>query len=798
MSISKRSLCTFLLLLFISNSSYSQYIIQGTILDGQGKPIPEASVTTKGKKGSTISDKDGIFILKIKDNKKATVFVSSPDYKKIKTNVSGNSILDIIMVSKDQDEEGHVVFLKGNGPNGQSADVIVEQGDNYLSGLNGYPQNYNKAFILIKKAALQNYPFAQAYLGLMYYRGYGVKPDLSEAMNWLEKAAAQEEPYAFIGLGLIYLEGISVGHDYAEAMKWFKLAAEKGDPYAYIFIGKMYRDGNGVEQDYTEALKWFKLAAEKKEPYAYVCIGEMYRDSNIGDGDYTEAMEWFKKGADQKHPDALFDIGVMYSNGLGVEKNYTEALKWYELSAKEGNYLAFRRLGDVYFKGEGVDIDYSEALNNYLKAADNNFLKAQYNLGVIYENGYGVDKNYDEAIKWYKQAANQGLAVAQYNLGVYYENIEKNYIEAVKWYRKAANNNYASAQNNLGTLYQEGLGVDKNEMEAFTWYTKAAEKGNVNAQHNLGNMYYEGSVVEKDLIKALEWYSKAASSGLFQIPFDNKTSQPIIDYSILARDQANTQLSFYSFNSEENVHNNNHYTLFDVNPSTTIIDEYPKRLALVIGNSDYPLAPLKNPTNDAQDVALKLEELGFDVILRINLDHREMDETLISFCHKSSEYDAALFYYSGHAFQEDDGINYLIPAKQAINQDNPKYDCVNMRQYIEILNGTTIKYKIIILDACRDNKLTSTIRTFKTGLSSMSDRDCFILFSTQAGRTAADGISHRNSPFTESFLNELDTPNITLSNMAKRMQSKVSEKTNKTQIPAIFDNIVGDFYFNIK
>jgi ABC-type sugar transport system substrate-binding protein len=40
-----------------------------------------------------------------------------------------------------------------------------------------------------------------------------------------------------------------------------------------------------------------------------------------------------------------------------------------------------------------------------------------------------------------------------------------------------------------------------------------------------------------------------------------------------------------------------------------------KRVALVIGNSSYQQAPeLRNPKNDATDVAAALRELGFQVI----------------------------------------------------------------------------------------------------------------------------------------------------------------------------------------
>ena len=48
-----------------------------------------------------------------------------------------------------------------------------------------------------------------------------------------------------------------------------------------------------------------------------------------------------------------------------------------------------------------------------------------------------------------------------------------------------------------------------------------------------------------------------------------------------------------------------------------------KRLALVIGNGAYTSAPpLKNPPNDARDMAASLRTLGFDVTSGINVNQR--------------------------------------------------------------------------------------------------------------------------------------------------------------------------------
>jgi hypothetical protein len=57
-----------------------------------------------------------------------------------------------------------------------------------------------------------------------------------------------------------------------------------------------------------------------------------------------------------------------------------------------------------------------------------------------------------------------------------------------------------------------------------------------------------------------------------------------------------------------------------------------KRLALVIGNSAYKHTPgVNNPGNEAADVAAKLKQVGFEVIVGRDLDTIAMDRTIRSF-----------------------------------------------------------------------------------------------------------------------------------------------------------------------
>ena len=85
-----------------------------------------------------------------------------------------------------------------------------------------------------------------------------------------------------------------------------------------------------------------------------------------------------------------------------------------------------------------------------------------------------------------------------------------------------------------------------------------------------------------------------------------------------------------------------------------------KRYALIIGNAAYKNEPLKNAVNDATDMEAKLKQLGFTTVLITNANLEEMERAISNIAIKAKGYDAVMFYYAGHAIQQN-GENYLIP-----------------------------------------------------------------------------------------------------------------------------------------
>jgi TPR repeat protein len=107
-------------------------------------------------------------------------------------------------------------------------------------------------------------PEVQYDLGVMYYKGIGVKKDLQAASRWFEVAAHQGHPRAQNDLAVMLLKGIATGSpNSSKAYPWFLKAAEQGFADAQFNLGLMLSTGkgHGMPQHFTLAYMWFEIAA---------------------------------------------------------------------------------------------------------------------------------------------------------------------------------------------------------------------------------------------------------------------------------------------------------------------------------------------------------------------------------------------------------------------------------------------------------------------------------------------------------------------------------------------------------
>ncbi|HHF5617494.1 sel1 repeat family protein [Haemophilus influenzae] len=119
------------------------------------------------------------------------------------------------------------------------ADTLEQQ---FQQGLTAYEQsNYQTAFKLWLPLAEQGDANAQAYLGLAYTEGRGVRQDYTEAVKWFRKAAEQGHANAQAILGFSYLLGKGVQVNKSLAKEWFGKACDNGDQGGCKYYGKLNR-----------------------------------------------------------------------------------------------------------------------------------------------------------------------------------------------------------------------------------------------------------------------------------------------------------------------------------------------------------------------------------------------------------------------------------------------------------------------------------------------------------------------------------------------------------------------------
>ena len=231
-----------------------------------------------------------------------------------------------------------------------------------------------------------------------------------------------------------------------------------------------------------------------------------------------------------------------------------------------------------------------------------------------------------------------------------------------------------------------------------------------------------------------------------------------------------------------------------------------RRVALVVGNSAYKhAATLRNPGNDANDVAETLKKVGFDVVLGLDLDQQGFARTIEQFARALDDADVGLFFYAGHGLQMNER-NYLVSTNAKLeNEFLLSSETIELDAIVRLMESK-VPINLVFLDACRNNPLAENLRRslaslkrgalLGRGLARMEahGRDTLIAFAAAPGQEAADG-SDRNSPFTAALLKHLPKPGLEVSDMLKEVAADVRRDTRNSQRPQQLSDMTKTFYF---
>lgn len=234
-------------------------------------------------------------------------------------------------------------------------------------------------------------------------------------------------------------------------------------------------------------------------------------------------------------------------------------------------------------------------------------------------------------------------------------------------------------------------------------------------------------------------------------------------------------------------------------PSFLSAQAYQKRLALVIGNSNYQNGgSLPNPVNDATAIAASLQSVGFEVMKYQNVTQKEMKMAINAFGQKLNGYEVGVFYYAGHGIQNK-GMNYMIPVEADLQtEEQIEFDCVAADRVLAYMDAAQVKVNVIIMDACRNNPFERSWHRSASGngLAMMNaPTGTLIAYATAPGRVASDG-QGSNGLYTSALLKYLNDPKLSIEQVFKKVRTEVTEKSAGAQVPWETTSLTGDdFYF---
>lgn len=138
--------------------------------------------------------------------------------------------------------------------------------------------------------------------------------------------------------------------------------------------------------------------------------------------------------------------------------------------------------------------------------------------------------------------------------------------------------------------------------------------------------------------------------------------------------------------------------------SSYVFESQPRRVALVVGNSDYDhQVSIPSASLDAQQMENSLKALGFDVLVYHNVSMRQFEYDLVpEFAKKIQPGDLAVFFFSGHGFAYG-ANNFLAPTDlpQSIDEQDVTLKAFSVEAFEDSLKAANPELVVFLLDSCR-------------------------------------------------------------------------------------------------
>jgi len=507
------------------------------------------------------------------------------------------------------------------------------------------------------------------------------------------------------------------------------------------------------------------------------------------------------------------NIGYAYLIGCGfIQQDFDEARYWLEFAARSKDVTAAHNIAWMYQNGLGYAKDERKARTLYdlilasSEVPPGNKKVARLNSSLLSSLPDSGDQT--------KVAATFGTTFSPFP--DQWECPTSGLLFIAKQLRSMNGTlNIASAgltYSKVGYAFLTGCGaLPKDLDQAKVWLEIAWRNKEPAAGHNLAWMYQNGILFEKDQAKSRAFYAQVQTEAqerkdLLEVIANNlKLLNEQNLNQVIAISPSSILLQTQSVTVPNQIPPSVSPIVSTQNVASSINSNTGRKRALVIGNNNYrSVQPLANAAEDAKSMAENLHSVGYQVTLRLDLNEKEMKAALRNFSSQVDGGDEVLFFFAGHGVQLGSS-NYLLPIDiTGENEGQVRDEAIQLQRILDDMSDRKAKLTLAMIDACRDNPFKTTGRAIGgRGLApTTAATGQMVIFSAGTGQQALDRLGptdkSKNGLFTRIFIKEMQKPGLSVDRVLRNVRNEVVELAKSVgheQVPAIYDQVVGDFYF---
>jgi uncharacterized caspase-like protein len=210
------------------------------------------------------------------------------------------------------------------------------------------------------------------------------------------------------------------------------------------------------------------------------------------------------------------------------------------------------------------------------------------------------------------------------------------------------------------------------------------------------------------------------------------------------------------------------------------------RLALVIGNSNYPDAdsPLPQMTRDTAGLANALRKDSFLVDAVNNATRVDMTRAIDHLTASVQSNSIVLVYFGGYGIQSD-GQNYLIPVDAKIwYEEDVRREGVSIDRLLSKLKTSGARVRLVVIEASRRNPYERRFRAYSHGLAPLQTSENTLILSSAAPGHVVDDSDEPHSQLMTAFLAHMNSSK-GIDEVSKNTRNAVAATTQGQQIPVV-------------